>query len=163
PCRVGDRGAYRLAPDHATQPHLSHQALHRAAGNLHALAQQLQPDLAHAVHLEVLLPYAADLLAQHGVAMPACRPPFRLDLTGRVRVVGRRSDRQHPADRLDSVSAPVFVDERRHSLNRRSSSAWAKYADALRRISLAWRSSRFSRSSAFIRAGSPLVGPLPSP
>ena len=34
-------------------------------------------------------------------------------------------------------------------LNRRSSSAWAKYADALRRISLACRSSRFSRSSAF--------------
>ncbi|WP_394343044.1 hypothetical protein [Paenirhodobacter populi] len=26
----------------------------------------------------------------------------------------------------------------------------AKYADALRRISFAWRSSRFSRSSAFI-------------
>ncbi len=41
------------------------------------------------------------------------------------------------------------VDERYHGLNRRSSSAWAKYADALRRISLACRSSRFSRCRDF--------------
>jgi hypothetical protein len=31
----------------------------------------------------------------------------------------------------------MIVDERNHGLNRRSSSAWAKYALALRRISLA--------------------------
>ena len=41
---------------------------------------------------------------------------------------------------------------------------WAKYADALRRISLACRSSRFSRSSAFscstTSAGTPGVRPL---
>jgi DNA modification methylase len=42
----------------------------------------------------------------------------------------------------------VIVDERDHRLNGRSSSAWAKYADALRRISLAWRSSRFSRDQS---------------
>jgi hypothetical protein len=41
----------------------------------------------------------------------------------------------------------MIVYERDHGLDRRSSSATAKYADALRRISLAWRSSRFSRSS----------------
>ena len=44
----------------------------------------------------------------------------------------------------------MLVDEGDHGLNRRSSSAWAKYADALRRISFAWRSSRFSRSSALM-------------
>jgi ATP:ADP antiporter, AAA family len=44
------------------------------------------------------------------------------------------------------------VDERQHHLPRRSSSAWAKYADALRRISLARRSSAFSRSNSFSRA-----------
>ena len=46
----------------------------------------------------------------------------------------------------------MIVDEGDHRLNRRSSSACAKYADALRRISLAWRSSRISRSSAFSRS-----------
>src|SRR5690606_9549184 len=63
----------------------------------------------------------------------------------------QRGDLKHPADRLDSVGVTVFGDKPRHGLKRRSSSAWAKYADALRRIPLACRSSRFSRSSAFIR------------
>src|SRR5690606_15680479 len=65
----------------------------------------------------------------------------------------------HLADRLDPVDVAVFVDERRHGLNRRSSSAWAKYALALRRISFACRNSRFSRSSALIRSVSLVVGP----
>jgi hypothetical protein len=68
---------------------------------------------------------------------------------GRHGVVGRWGDRQHLADRLDPMRLAMIVDERDHGLNRRSSSAWAKYALALRRISLACRSSRFSRSSAF--------------
>jgi hypothetical protein len=49
------------------------------------------------------------------------------------------------------------LDERNHGFDRRSSSAWAKYADALRRISFACRSSRFSRSSVFIRSRPSLV------
>ncbi len=57
------------------------------------------------------------------------------------------------------VDGAVFVDEGDHFLNGRSSSAWAKYADALRRISFAWRSSRTSRSSALIRSCSSVVGP----
>jgi hypothetical protein len=69
-------------------------------------------------------------------------------------VVRRRCDRQHPADRLDLVGIPMFVDEGDHDRNRRSSSAWAKYALAFLRISLACRSSRFSRSSALIRSRS---------
>jgi hypothetical protein len=44
----------------------------------------------------------------------------------------------------------MIVDEPDHHFDWRSSSAIAKYALALSRISLAWRSSRFSRSSAFI-------------
>src|SRR4029453_15184029 len=74
-------------------------------------------------------------------------------------VVGGRGDRQHLADRLDPVATPVIVDEGDHVLDRRSSSAWAKYAERLARISLAWRSSRTSRSSALIRSRSALVGP----
>ena len=57
----------------------------------------------------------------------------------------------------------MIVDERDHGLDRRSSSAWAKYADALRRISLAWRNSRISRSSDFIRSRSSLVRPAAAP
>jgi hypothetical protein len=45
----------------------------------------------------------------------------------------------------------MVVDEGDHGLNRRSTSALAKKALTLRGIWLAWRSSRFSRSSAFSR------------
>jgi len=51
---------------------------------------------------------------------------------------------------LSPVRIPMRINETHHHFDRRSSSAIAKYADALRRISFAWRSSRFSRSSAFI-------------
>jgi hypothetical protein len=53
----------------------------------------------------------------------------------------------------------MIIDEAEHGLYRRSSSAWAKYANALRRISFACRSSRFSRSSALSRAAISVVGP----
>ena len=60
-----------------------------------------------------------------------------------LRVIGRRGDREHPADRLDPVTLTVRVDEQHLHFGRRSSSAWAKNADALRRISFARFSSRF--------------------
>ena len=43
-----------------------------------------------------------------------------------MRVVGRRGDRQHTADRLDPVDGAVLVDEGDHGLDRRSSSAMRK-------------------------------------
>ena len=55
------------------------------------------------------------------------------------------------------------VNERHHHGPRRSSSAWAKYAAAFRKISLARRSSLFSRSNAFTRACSSVVIPLRRP
>src|SRR5207302_120773 len=87
----------------------------------------------------------------------------RVGAPGSVRAVGGWGDRQHAADRLDPICPTMIVDEGDHRLNGRSSSAWAKYADALRRISLAWRSSRFSRSSALIRSPSCVVGPARRP
>jgi hypothetical protein len=45
----------------------------------------------------------------------------------------------------------VIVDIPNHHFSRRSSSACAKKADAVRRISFARRSSRFSRPSVFYR------------
>src|SRR5206468_8180307 len=53
----------------------------------------------------------------------------------------------------------LLVDERDHHFARRSSSAFAKYADARRRISFARRSSTTSRSSCFSRARSSDVSP----
>jgi len=53
----------------------------------------------------------------------------------------------------------VRVDEGKDFLNGRLNSAWAKYADALRWISFAWRSSRTSRSRALIRSRFSAVGP----
>lgn len=50
-----------------------------------------------------------------------------------------------------------------HHFDRRSSSAIAKYADAIRSISLACRSSRFSRSSAFILSAMSLEMPARLP
>jgi hypothetical protein len=58
----------------------------------------------------------------------------------RMGVVGAWGDRRYPADRLDPVGSAMIVNDAEHGLDRRSSSAIAKYADALRRISLAWRS-----------------------
>ena len=58
---------------------------------------------------------------------------------------------QNLAHRLDLESVAVLVDELPQSLNRRSSSAWAKNALATFRISLARRSSLTSRSSSLTR------------
>src|SRR5689334_18459378 len=53
----------------------------------------------------------------------------------------------------------VVVDERHHYFPRRSSSAWAKYADAFLRISFARFSSTTSRCSRFSSARSSVVSP----
>ena len=68
----------------------------------------------------------------------------------------------HPADRLDPEPVPVGIDEGDHLVGRRSSSA-PKKAAADFRISLARRSSRFSRSSVFSRSPSSLVSPTREP
>src|SRR4051795_12431569 len=109
--------------------------------------------------LEVLIPDPPDSHARLGIASPARRRLGRIGPSGGMGVIYRWGDRQHLADRLDPVDGAMLVDEGDHFRNGRSSSAWAKYADALRRISFAWRSSRTSRSSALIRSCSSVVGP----
>ena len=135
------------APHHAAKAERAHQRRHRAPGRHDALALELAPHLAHPIDPEVLLPHPLDLLAELAVAASLHRTPTLVDLPGLALVVRRWGDRQPCADRLDPVHTAVGVDERRHVLGRRSSSAWANYADALRRIPFARRSSRFSRSS----------------
>src|SRR5690625_7256045 len=75
-------------------------------------------------------------------------------LTGLELVVDARGDRQLPADRLDPILTAVLINERGHHFRGRSSSAWAKNAAALRRISLACLSSLFSRSNCLRRSRS---------
>ena len=148
-------GRALLAPtNHAAQPVSTHQPFDRAASDRNAFAVQLSPDLAHTVHPEVLLPDAMDRACELAVALNTKRQVRRIDVPAPVFVIRRRGDRQLRADRLDPVLASMRVDERDQYFPRRSSSAWAKNADALRRISLARFSSAFSRSSCFRRSRS---------
>lgn len=82
---------------------------------------------------------------------------------GRVPVVTGRGGLQDTADRLAPETVTMLIDKCPQDLVRRrkacpSGSAWAKYALARhRRISLAVRSSRFSRSRALMRSRSSLL------
>ena len=73
--------------------------------------------------------------------------------------VRRRGDLHDAADRLDPKALVMLVDEALQDLMRRSSSAWAKNALASLRISLALRSSRFSRSWPLMRWASDVETP----
>ena len=98
-------------------------------GHIEALALQLPPDLADPrrpgsspqtrTGPPPLLRAASRLVTRQTDAV-------RIDALCDMGVIGRRGDRQHPADRLDPVRLAVIVDRGNHGLNRRSSSAWAK-------------------------------------
>lgn len=81
--------------------------------------------------------------------IPSCpsRQPAGVDALGDMVVVGRRGDRQHLADRLNPMRLAVIVDERDRGLNRRSSFAWAKYAEALLSLACEARGSRVPEPS----------------
>ena len=115
------------------------------------------------VYWEISGTDALDLGSQDRVAPGAIRQPGRIGTLRQVIVVGGRGDRQNPADRLDPVRITMRLNEIHHHFDRRSSSAIAKYAEALRKISFAWRSSRFSRSSAFILSAISLGTPARLP
>lgn len=68
---------------------------------------------------------------------------------GHNRLMGQSAEDYRSAQ---PVCAPMGIDETHHHFDRRSSFAIAKYALALRKISLACRSSRFSRSNTFSRS-----------
>jgi hypothetical protein len=116
-------------------------------------AQQLLPDLAGAVDAVVGRVDALDVGVQFGVADRPRRgwPP----LDGVVGAGGHRAAvfGQDTADRLDTEHVGVLVDEGHECVCGRSSSA-AKKAEAAFRISLAGRSSAFSRRSRFSLADS---------
>jgi hypothetical protein len=161
--RVGDGCPHGLAADSGLQAEPAHQPRHGAAGHGVAFTPELPLDLAHAVDAEARVEHARDFGQQRRVATRPGRGTGRVAPPGGMGVMGGWGDRQHLADRLDPIRPAVIVDEGDHGLDRRSSSARAEYADALRRISLAWRSSRFSRSNALMRSRSSVVGPARCP
>src|SRR5215510_3668128 len=154
---VADSGSAFGAAHNPLQPERSHQSFDGTAGDGDALPAELSPDLACAVDLEVIIIHAPDFTRNLSIASKARRFSLRLSLSRFLFVVGRGGDRQLLADRLDTIRGSVLVDKRHHYFGRRSSSAWAKKAAALRRISLARFNSRFSRSSCLRRSSSVLV------
>src|SRR4030095_10953364 len=152
------RSTFATAHD-PLQPERSHQPFDGTAGDGKAIPYELPPNLAGAVDLEVIIGHAPDFTRNLSIASKARRYPLRLSLSRLVLVVSRWGDRQLRADRLDPILGSALVDKRHHYFGRRSSSAWAKKAAALRRISLARFNSRFSRSSCLRRSCSVLVSP----
>ena len=139
--RVLDRGEDSLAaPGDALNAQLPHQAGHLVPAHVVAGALGGLPQLVGAVDLAVRDPQRHEDLHHHGVAH---RASGRGDLALLGRVVRARRHLQRSADGLDAELVPMLVDKADDHFDGRSSSAWAKYADAFRKISFARTSSRF--------------------
>ncbi|EAQ04625.1 hypothetical protein OB2597_05065 [Pseudooceanicola batsensis HTCC2597] len=82
--------------------------------------------------------HAGDLDAQLGVPLGAVGEARRINPPRPMRMIRRRGDRQQVADRLDPMDVAVVIDERDHRFDGRSSSAWAKYADDFRGVTVPW-------------------------
>ncbi len=156
---AGHRCSHDLATSNALQPSPAHQPLNRASGYLDTFSPELLPDFHRAIALHVAVPNASNLQAQGLIAPHTATAQGRIAKLGRMPAVTRRGDLQDAADRLDPETVTMLIDKCLQDLVRRSSSAWAKYALARRRISLALRNSRFSRSRALMRSRSSVVGP----
>lgn len=122
---VGDRRPDAFATDDAVQAHGFHQALNAALGHRHALALQLSPNLANALHMAVRSKDPADIGTERFVPLGPVRAPFRVRLLSRVGVRAGWGDWPHPANRLAPIRLPVLINKGFHVFMRRSSSAWA--------------------------------------
>ena len=127
----------------------AHQSAHLIPANVVTSVFHRMPELAHPVEP----PIGHEQLV-HGVGGVRIGPVGVTDrAAGLGRVVGGRGDRQpvltqHGADRVDPETVPVSVDVVDDHRSRRSTSAAAKNADAVLRISLALRNSATSLRSA---------------
>src|SRR5262245_29065761 len=119
---------------HAREARTPHRARHRPAADDLPPALELFPDLAGAIDFPIVPPHAPDLLAQPLVVADPRRPACGIALPCLELVIDLRGKRQHRADRLDPVLAAMGIDEPPHHFARRSTSTWAKHADAFLRI-----------------------------
>lgn len=121
----------------ALNTHALHQPGNRAAGDVKTFPLQLPPDLPHAIDPPVLFENTQDLGPQCLVTPGTVRQSGRISPLRQVLIIRGRGNRQDSAERLDPMLTAMHVDKGHHHFDRRSSSAIAKYADALRRISFA--------------------------
>jgi hypothetical protein len=161
---IADGGAAGLLARDSTQALGAHEPLDGAPRHRDAFAVQLGVNLPGAVDTKVGLVGGLDVLDQLGVADRACR-----GWPGLGGVVAARGDLhagflQRGTDRLDPDLAPIDhvvamgVDVGDYLVVGRSSSA-AKKAEAVLKMWLVRRSSRFSRSSSASRSASLVVVP----
>src|SRR5690606_8604444 len=160
---VADRGANRFAANDTLQAELPHQPLHRASRNIEPFPLHLSPSLPDAIDREVLGKDPHDLRLEGFVALGTCRQPRGIPALGNTLMISGWGDWQDAADRLDPIMPTLLVDKGDHRFSGPSSSASAKYAEALRRISLACRCSRFSGSTAWSCSAPSLGTPAPRP
>ena len=67
--RIRLRRLESASTDRVLEAHFTHQTGHRASSHVAALTAKLTPDLAHAIHVKVLLPYTTNLAAELDVAL----------------------------------------------------------------------------------------------
>ncbi len=134
---VRHRGFDWLAANDALKPHHSHEPCDSAASNIEALPLQLPPDFPNAIDLKVLVEHPAYLDLHGHVASSAGRQAVYIRAFGNDLIIRGRGNRQKRADRLDPKHRTMFVDGGNHRFSGRSSSAIAKHAEALRKISFA--------------------------
>ena len=173
--RIGD-GRLLLASHNPLQSMKMHEPLHGATRDVVPVAPKLMPGLAGPVAPPALAVGRLDLLEILHVLPGTVRGQLGVAGSSGMTVEGCRGDRQNTADRLDPEDLAMLFNEGDHLRNGRSSSAWAKrvrqcsdwrsIGSPFFRISLAVRSSRFSRSSSLIRLqwlALHVLGPLRSP
>jgi hypothetical protein len=159
----------RVGGDNLSAPHNAlyfqgfHQAFYGASSDIVAFSSQSMPNFADTITLSTCLIDTLDVLAINHITFCTIRGQFRIAHNRCPGVIRCWCNRQNPANRPDTKNITMICNETHHLRNGRSSSAAAKYADAFFRISLAWRSSRFSRSRALRRALSSLLKPSRNP
>ena len=121
--------------NNSLQFHGFHQPSNSAARHILALAPQLPPDLAHPVDLEVLRKDAMNFVFQDDIQARPRQPLSAIGALGGMIVTSL-------------LPANAFICRK-----------GGKYELALRRIPLAWRSSRTSRSRALTLATMSVVTP----
>ena len=119
-----------------------HQPFHLVTTNKHAVTDGCFPELAPAIDLAVFLPQSVDAVGGVRFVEFCARGTKAAGLMG---VKGARGNRdpvggECVADWLDPEAVAVGADEVHNHRSLRSSSAWAKKADAVFKISLARRS-----------------------
>ncbi len=88
--RIRLRRLESTSTNRALEAHFTHQTGHRASSHVATLTAKLTPDLAHAIHVKVLLPYTTNLAAELDVALRSRWLAAWVLLSRFLLVIGRR-------------------------------------------------------------------------